>query len=72
MLRSIRQIAIFAEHSSLQTGCLGSNRLVLGFIRMMQSSLFVMPSLVPGIHGSLHLPRMRFVDGRIKSGHDEG
>ena len=43
-------------------------QLVLRFIRMMQSSLFVMP----GIHRSLHLPRMRFVDGRIKSGHDEG
>jgi hypothetical protein len=37
---------------------------------MIQTQISVMPGLVPGIHGlAPFVPR--FVDGRIKSGHDQ-
>ncbi len=38
---------------------------------MMQSYVFVMPGLVPGIDGSRQRTVPRLVDGRIKSGHDD-
>jgi hypothetical protein len=37
---------------------------------MSQKQVLVMPGLVPGIHG-LAPSVPRFVDGRIKSGHDD-